>query len=109
MSSLTPEKALVFRITHIKNVAWILANGLHCRNSGVLDPDYEEIGNPDLTAMRAHRAVPMPPGGTLSDYIPFLLHSVFSNDVEHQDWLQRHQTNANARHCYFGLVVAKSP
>jgi len=71
MSSLTPEKALVFRITHIKNVAWILANGLHCRNSGVLDPDYEEIGNPDLIAMRAHRAMPIPPGGTLSDYIPF--------------------------------------
>jgi hypothetical protein len=71
MSSLTPEKALIFRITHIENVEWILANGLHCRNSGILDPNYQEIGNPDLIARRADRPVPIPPGGTLSDYIPF--------------------------------------
>ena len=71
MSSLTPEKALVFRITHIDNVAWIFAIGLHCRNSRTNDPNYHEIGNPDLIAKRAHRVVPIPPGGTLSDYIPF--------------------------------------
>ena len=71
MSSLTPEKALIFRITHIDNVAWLLANGLHCRSSQVLDPNYHEIGNPDLIAMRADREMPIPPGGTLSDYIPF--------------------------------------
>jgi len=71
MSSLTPEKALIFRITHIENVEWLLANGLHCRNSRTLDPNYHEIGNPDLIAMRADRTVPIPPGGTLSDYIPF--------------------------------------
>jgi hypothetical protein len=71
MSALSPEKALIFRITHIENVPWILANGMHCRNSGQVDPNYREIGNPDLIAKRAHRAVPIPPGGTLSDYIPF--------------------------------------
>jgi hypothetical protein len=71
MSSLTPEKALIFRITHIANVEWILANGLHCRNSEALDPTYHEIGNPELIVRRADRAVPILPGGTLSDYIPF--------------------------------------
>jgi len=71
MSSLNPEKALIFRMTHIENVAWILENGLHCRSSGVQDPNYREIGNPDLISKRAHREVPIPPGGTLSDYIPF--------------------------------------
>jgi hypothetical protein len=71
MSPLTPEKALIFRITHIKNVEWLLANGLHCRNSKVLDGDYQETGNPDLIAKRADRLVDTPPGGTLSDYIPF--------------------------------------
>jgi len=71
MSSLSQEKAQVFRITHIENVPWILANGLHCRNSGTFDPNYREIGNPDLIQKRAHRVVPIPPGGTLSDYIPF--------------------------------------
>ena len=71
MSQLSPEKALIFRITHIVNVPWILANGLHSRNSAVQDPNYVEIGNPDLIDKRTHRIVPVPPGGTLSDYVPF--------------------------------------
>lgn len=71
MSPLTPERALIFRITHIENVAWALANGLHCKSSGNLDPNYREIGNQDLISRRADREVPIPPGGTLSDYIPF--------------------------------------
>jgi hypothetical protein len=71
MSSLSPEKALIFRITHIVNVPWILANGLHCRSSAVQDPNYVEIGNPDLIDKRKLRIVPVPPGGTLSDYVPF--------------------------------------
>ncbi len=71
MIEVTPEKAWIFRITHIENVPWVIANGLHCRNSGQQDPNFHEIGNPDLIGKRAHRAVPIPPGGTLSDYVPF--------------------------------------
>lgn len=71
MSTLGPEKALIFRITHVDNVPWILDHGLHCRNSGIFDPNYHEIGNPDLIEKRAQREVLIPPGGTLSDYIPF--------------------------------------
>lgn len=71
MSALSPEKALIFRITHVANVPWILTNGLHCRNSATQDPNYVEIGNPDLIDKRKHRIVPVPPGGTLSDYVPF--------------------------------------
>lgn len=71
MSSLTPEKGLIFRITHIANVPWILDHGLHCRNSPERDPNYAEIGNPELIEKRRHRTVPVPPGGVLSDYIPF--------------------------------------
>ena len=71
MSPLSPDKALIFRITHIANVRWILANGLHCRTSATQDPNYVEIGNPDLIDKRQHRVVPVPPGGTLSDYVPF--------------------------------------
>lgn len=48
MSSLNPEKALIFRITHIDNVAWILDHGLHCRNSAEFDPSFRNIGSPDL-------------------------------------------------------------
>ena len=46
---LTAEKARIFRITHIENVAWILANGLNCSSSNVQDPNFIQIGNPDLS------------------------------------------------------------
>ncbi len=70
-SELTPERGLIFRITHIDNVRWLLANGIHCRNSPTKDPDFREIGNRDLIAKRADRTVPVAPRGTLSDYVPF--------------------------------------
>ena len=68
---LSPEKALVFRITHLANVPWILGNGLSSRASGVRDPGYVEIDNPDLVERRRRRPVPVPPGGTLDDYVSF--------------------------------------
>lgn len=71
LTMLTPEKALIFRITHIANIPWILDHGLHCRSSNMRDPDFRQIGNPDLIDKRTRRAVPIPPGGTLSDYVPF--------------------------------------
>jgi hypothetical protein len=69
--SLNPEKALIFRITHIDNVPWMLDNGLHCRTSGLQDPGFVAIGNQDLIDKRITREVDVRPGGTLSDYIPF--------------------------------------
>jgi hypothetical protein len=71
MSNIGPEKSLIFRITHVANVPWILANGLHCSSSNRSDSNYVQIGNPELIGRRATRAVPIAPGGTLSDYIPF--------------------------------------
>lgn len=71
MSLLNPDKALIFRITHIANLPWILDNGLHARSSGTLDSNYRDVGNPELIQKRANRVVPIPPGGTLSDYVPF--------------------------------------
>jgi ssDNA thymidine ADP-ribosyltransferase, DarT len=69
--TLTAEKALIFRITHRRNLPWILANGLHCQSSDVVDPDFVRIGNPELIDVRKRRVVAVPPGGTLADYIPF--------------------------------------
>jgi len=70
-SILTPEKSLIFRITHRDNVPWLLENGLHCASSSTQDPDFVSIGRPDLIERRRSRKVPIPPGGTLDDYIPF--------------------------------------
>ena len=71
MNRICAENAYIFRITHINNVPWLLANGVHCRNSIDRDPNFHEIGNPDLIDKRAHRVVLVGPGGTLSDYVPF--------------------------------------
>ncbi|WP_083924429.1 type II toxin-antitoxin system toxin DNA ADP-ribosyl transferase DarT [Lamprocystis purpurea] len=69
--NLNPEKALIFRIIHAQNVPWVMDHGLHCRNSAIQDSSFLTIGNPDLIDKRHGRIVPVPPGGTLSDYVPF--------------------------------------
>jgi ssDNA thymidine ADP-ribosyltransferase DarT-like protein len=72
MLDLNPERARIFRILHLANIAWILdRDGLHCQNSTTQDPNYVNIGNPSLIDKRARRIVPIPPDGTLSDYVPF--------------------------------------
>jgi hypothetical protein len=68
---LNPERGLIFRITHRDNLPWMLGNGLHCANSEKRDPNFVPIGNPDLIDKRKNRPIDVPPGGTLSDYIPF--------------------------------------
>lgn len=71
MTDLTPERALIFRITHVDNVPWLLRHGMHCRSSNVYDPGFRQIGNPDLIDKRRRWPVPVSPGGTLGDYVPF--------------------------------------
>lgn len=68
---LTREKAWVFRITHIENLPWILEHGLHCPSSGIRDPGFVTIGNPEIIGKRTSKCVPIPPGGMLQDYVPF--------------------------------------
>jgi hypothetical protein len=86
-AKLNPEKALIWRIVHRDNLPWILDNGLHCANSDVLSPDYVNIGNADLIDKRRHRAVPIAPGGTLADYVPFYFtpFSVMMKNI-HSGW-----------------------
>jgi len=69
--NLNPDKALIWRITHRRNLPWILDNGLHAGNNAARSPDWVTIGNQELIDRRAHRAVPLPPGGVLNDYVPF--------------------------------------
>lgn len=69
--ALTPERGLIFRITHRANIPWIVANGLHCKSSPFKAPAFVNIGNAELIGKRSSREVPIPPGGTLSDYVPF--------------------------------------
>lgn len=68
---LTPQRALIFRITHIENLPWILRHGLHCPSSDVRDPDFITIGNPEIIGKRSSKLIPVSPGGVLEDYVPF--------------------------------------
>lgn len=40
-------------------------------NSSLEDPNFVSIGNPELIEKRTMRTVPVEPGGTLADYVPF--------------------------------------
>ncbi len=71
LAELNAQNAWVFRIVHVKNVPWILDNGLHCRNSKTVDPNFVQIGNASLIDGRHYRKIRGPYGGTLSDYVPF--------------------------------------
>lgn len=64
------KKTFIFRITHIKNIPWILDNGLHCAASRC-DPNFRSIGHPELIKRRESRIFPIEPYGTLGEYIPF--------------------------------------
>lgn len=71
MLNLSPERNLIFRITHIGNVPWLLSHGIDCQSSAGVNPDFIPIGMPGLIDRRAKKAVPIAPGGTLADYVPF--------------------------------------
>lgn len=71
MKNLRPDKAFIFRIVHRDNFDWILAHGIHCRSAAMVNPAYVDIGSPELINKRNSRSIPIAPGGTLSDYVPF--------------------------------------
>lgn len=68
---LSPDKALIFRVTHKSNLPWILDHGLHCPRSPEQDPHFVGIGNADLIGKRRDHPLPPPCHGVLGDYVPF--------------------------------------
>jgi hypothetical protein len=68
-----PTKIWLYRITHIKNLNFILRNGIYTSGSTNFDPNYIKIGDPSLINYRKNLDARNPPGGKLSDYIPFYL------------------------------------
>jgi hypothetical protein len=66
-----PEKIWLFRITHIDNIPHILQNGLVTRYSQNANKNFVEIGDISLIEVRDDIDAPVPPGGKLSEYIPF--------------------------------------
>lgn len=69
--NLCQEKALIWRILHRDNLAWVLDNGLHCGNSNRKSDTWISIGNAELIDKRASHGIPVAPFGVLNDYVPF--------------------------------------
>jgi hypothetical protein len=67
----TPEKIWLYRIIHIDNLDYILKNGIYTSESPNFDPDFKSIGDPSLINYRKNISACDPPGGYLSEYIPF--------------------------------------
>lgn len=70
-ANLNPRKALIWRVLHRANLPWVLEHGVHCGNSTVRSPQWVSIGSQELIDKRAAHPVPVAPGGTLNDYVPF--------------------------------------
>ncbi|WP_109513750.1 type II toxin-antitoxin system toxin DNA ADP-ribosyl transferase DarT [Pseudomonas ovata] len=85
--NLNSGKALIWRIVHRDNLPWLLDNGVPAVATGRLTRQYVNIGNPDLIDKRSQRQVPIYPGGTLSDYVPFYFtpFSVMMKNI-HSGW-----------------------
>ncbi len=69
--NLNPNKALIWRIVHRDNLDWILEHGVYASSSNHRSDDWVSIGSDELIDKRSRREVPVAPGGTLSDYVPF--------------------------------------
>lgn len=64
-----PNPVRLFHITAIDNLTAIAAAGaLHCKNAG---HRYTNIAHQGAQGARASRQVPVPPGGTLHDFVPW--------------------------------------
>jgi hypothetical protein len=68
---MNPEDIYLYRITHFRNLEHILRYGLLCPNHPQADPNYVGIGDKSLIQVRNALAIPIPPGGTMRDYVAF--------------------------------------
>lgn len=70
-TSLSQEKAFIWRIVHRDNLPWIFEHGLHCGNSPQKSNHWVNIGSNELITKRSTREIPCHPYGSLNDYVPF--------------------------------------
>jgi hypothetical protein len=62
----------VLHFTHLDNLPSIVAAGaLACDWQARQGPMATEVGDPSIKEARRRRVVPIPPGGTVGDYVPF--------------------------------------
>jgi hypothetical protein len=67
----TPQRGLLFHFTHLANLASIALDGLSCDSVARNGHLQVEVGMQEIKLRRRSRAVPIEPGGVISDYVPF--------------------------------------
>ena len=80
----------IFRVTHIDNVLWVLDNGLHCKESGVQDPNFVGIGNTDPNPEADGEASAGWAGRDTSSLRAVLFHAVLADALQHPNRVVRH-------------------
>lgn len=67
-----PVPTPIYHFTHIDHLPGVVRHGLLAdtvaQQVGILA---QEVGNRDIKERRRRRPVPIPPGGTVADYVPF--------------------------------------
>jgi hypothetical protein len=62
----------IYHITHVSNLRSVAQHGLFCDNGvNAAKVECRSIAYPNIKADRAETKVPINPGGTLADYVPF--------------------------------------
>ncbi len=61
----------IYHITHMRNFERIIAGGGLVCDRKAQDVPHARIGHQHIKDRRMQRPVPLPPGGTLGDYVPF--------------------------------------
>lgn len=91
-----PSVVYLYRITHYKNLPFILQHGLHCPAAELKDPNYINIGKKDIIEKREQKRIVIAPYGHIHDYVSFyfgprspMLYSIFKGasdtDCKQQD------------------------
>lgn len=65
------SRTQIFHITHLENLPGVAARGLVCDRLVPTLGRARSIAYSDIKARRAATSVPVGPGGTLADYVPF--------------------------------------
>lgn len=66
-----PSPIRLFHFTHLDNLPSIVVHGLVCDAQARSSLLQREAGNPAIKDRRRRRAVGVPPGGVVADYVPF--------------------------------------
>lgn len=66
-----PATIYCYRITHYKNLSFILRNGIYCPSSPQIDKDYINIGNKEIIQKRGYKPIVCKPYGYIHDYVSF--------------------------------------